>query len=104
MAAVRHGRTPLAWRLVWAIQKGAHPLPPPPPAPAGDATTEQTDRLLFYNEPPPQAVGDMEALVGKRGVQKVRLAGLWATRGKRGAREPTCVCVCRASSAPSPSR
>ncbi|KIZ03474.1 hypothetical protein MNEG_4483 [Monoraphidium neglectum] len=36
-----------------------------------DALDEQTERLLFYQEPTPEAVGNLEGIVGKRDVQKV---------------------------------
>jgi hypothetical protein len=35
------------------------------------ATDEHTDRLNFYKEPPPEAVGDMAAIVGSIEIQKL---------------------------------
>lgn len=40
-----------------------------------DATDAHTDRLLFYKEPPPEGVGDLERIVGKRGIQKASPRG-----------------------------
>jgi hypothetical protein len=51
-----------------------------------DATNEQTDRLLFYKEPPPEGVGNMEKLVGRRCIQKARGPG--AGQARRDAPQP----------------
>ena len=53
------------------------------------ATDEHTDRLLFYHEPTPEPVGDLERVVGKRGVQKVPGA-----RGMGRLLPCACACVC----------
>ncbi len=47
------------------------------------ATDEHTDRLLFYKEPTPEAVGDLERVVGKRPVQKVRACLRWWFASRR---------------------
>ncbi|KAI8464194.1 MAG: HAD-like domain-containing protein [Monoraphidium minutum] len=36
-----------------------------------DGLDQHTDRLLFYQEPAPEAVGDLETVVGRRSIQKM---------------------------------
>jgi hypothetical protein len=51
------------------------------------ATDQHTDRLLFYKEPPPEAVGKLRSIVGGTPIQKLIFMapqprwGVWGGRG-----------------------